>query len=270
VSSRPPVGVGRTPVYRLLGAILRPFLVVVTRPRWSGEEHLRRSGGYVVAANHMSNIDPLTTAQFLYVRGRVPKIMAKDSLWRIPVFGWFLRRTGMIPVHRNTAGAADSLVSARGALRAGECVLVFPEGTLTKDPELWPMAAKSGVARLALGERVPVVPVAHWGAQDVLPQHGRPRLRLRKPVTVRAGEPVDLSDLYDLPVDAATLGTATRRVMDAVTTLLEEIRGQQAPAEYDPRRQERVRQRGTGQPRIVADAPSSTPAEKTELSEEDA
>jgi len=244
-------------VYRVLAAILRPFLVVVTKPRWSGQEHLQRSGGYVVAANHMSNIDPLTTAHFLYVRGRAPKIMAKDSLWKVPVFGWFLRRTGMIPVHRHTSSAADSLVSARRALEAGECVLIFPEGTLSKDPELWPMAAKSGVARLALAGRVPVVPVAHWGEQEVLPQEGRPRLRLRKPVTVVAGPEVDLSDLYGAPNDSTALTTATQRVMDAITALLEEVRAETAPTEFDPRRKERVRARGTAARALVEDRPAA-------------
>ena len=235
-------------MYRVLASVLRPLFVVVTRPVWSGEENLPAEGGYIVAANHMSNVDPVTTAQFLYVRGRAPKIMAKHSLWKVPVLGWFLRRTGMIPVERGSAGAAGSLVAAREALAAGECVLIFPEGTLTRDPELWPMAAKSGVARLALASHAPVVPVAHWGEQHVLPQHGWPRMRLRQPVQVRAGTPVDLSDLRDRPLDAAALATATRRIMDAVTAVLEELRGEAAPAEHDPRRAARTRERGSAVP----------------------
>src|SRR5690606_6686758 len=147
-------------------------------------------------------------------------------------------RTGQIPVYRGTAAAGDSLVAAVEALEAGDCVAVLPEGTLTREPDMWPMVAKTGVARLALTSRAPVVPVAQGGAHRIL---GRYRKLLRpfppKPVAVHAGAPVDLSDLYDRPVDAATLRIATDRVMDAVTALLEEIRGEQAPAErFDMRK----------------------------------
>ena len=179
----------------------------------------------------MTNVDPLTFAHFLYDNGRPPKILAKASLFSVPVLGGLLRRTGMIPVQRNTAAAASSLSAAVDALRSGECVAVFPEGTLTRDPDLWPMVAKTGVARLALTTQAPVIPIAQWGAQRIL---GRYKKLLKpfppKPVTVVAGPAVDLSDLYGRPQDAATLREATDRVMAAITTLLEDIREEKAPA----------------------------------------
>src|SRR5690606_31294283 len=131
-------------------------------------------------------------------------------------------RTGMIPVHRNTSGAASSLTSAVDRLAAGECVAVFPEGTLTRDPDLWPMTGKTGAARLALSSRAPVIPVAQWGPQEILGQYSK-RLRPfpRKRVQVLAGPPVQLEDLYDRPLDSAVLREATERIMDAITVLLE-------------------------------------------------
>lgn len=218
--------------YRNVARIVRPFLFATTRRDWRGTEHLRRSGGFIVAANHATNIDPLTFAHYLWDAGIAPRILAKDSLFRVPVLGPVLRATGQIPVSRGTATAGRSLDAAAEALRAGEVVAVFPEGTLTREPDLWPMQGKTGVARLALSTKAPVVPVAQWGAHQLL---GRYRKLLkpvpRKLVTVVAGPPVDLTDLYDRPLEGPVLREATERIMSAITRRLEEIRAEQAPAE---------------------------------------
>lgn len=233
-----PIAKPQSRTYRVVAAIVRPALFAMTRRDWQGAENLPETGGFIAAGNHFSNLDPLTFAHFLYDNGRAPKILAKSSLFAVPVLGWVLRRTGQIPVHRQTATAGQSLTAAVERLQAGDCVVVFPEGTLTRDPDLWPMVGKTGVARLALESRKPVIPIAQWGAQLILPRYSK-RFRPfpRKPVSVHAGPPVDLSDLYDRPLDGATLREATTRVMDAITALLEQIRGEQAPAErFDPRK----------------------------------
>lgn len=232
--------------YRNVARIVRTFLFATTRPDWHGAEHLPAEGGFIAVANHLTEVDPLTFAHFLWDNGHVPRVLAKASLFRVPVLGPVLRATGQIPVHRETAAAGDSLRSAVAAVGQGECVAVFPEGTLTRDPDLWPMVGRTGVARLALTTRVPVVPVAQWGMQDLLARYGKVLKPFpRKKVTVVAGPPVDLSDLYDRPHDTATLREATERVMTAITELLEPIRGEQAPAErYDMRRR-RVADGGT-------------------------
>jgi 1-acyl-sn-glycerol-3-phosphate acyltransferase len=143
-----------------------------------------------------------------------------------------LRATGQIPVFRNTAEAGRSLQAAIRALEDGECVAVFPEGTLTRDPDLWPMAGKTGVARLALTTRAPVIPIAQWGPQDLLARYGKVLKAVpRKTVTVVAGPPVDLSDLYDRPHDTVVLREATERVMSAITALLADVRVEQPPAQ---------------------------------------
>lgn len=224
--------------YRNVARVLRPVLYAITRRDWRGAEHLPAGTGFIAAGNHMTNVDPLTFAHYLYDNGVAPKILAKSSLFSVPVLGWVLRTSGQIPVYRNTSQAGDSLRAAEAALAEGECVAVFPEGTLTRDPDLWPMVAKTGVARLALTTRVPVVPVAQWGAQRLLGRYAK----VFKPfppkrVTVVAGPPVDLDDLYGRPLDAATLREATARVMAAVTALLADVRGETPPATpYDMRR----------------------------------
>lgn len=204
----------------------------MTRTDWHGVEHLPHEGGFIAAGNHVTNLDPLTFAHFLYDNDVVPRILAKASLFTVPVLGRVLRATGQVPVYRNTSRAGDSLRSAVEALEKGEVVAIFPEGTLTRDPDLWPMAAKTGVARLALATRVPVIPIAQWGAHRVLGRYSKVLKPFpRKKVTVIAGPAVDLSDLYDRPADAAVLREATDRVMDAITGILEGIRGEKAPAE---------------------------------------
>lgn len=224
--------------YRNIARVLRPLLYAVTRRDWRGTEHFPQGTGFIAASNHMTNVDPVTFAHYLYDNGVAPKILAKSSLFAVPVVGWVLKVSGQIPVYRNTSRAGDSLRAAEAALADGECVAVFPEGTLTRDPDLWPMVAKTGVARLALTSRVPVVPVAQWGAQDLLGRYAK----LFKPfppkkITVVAGPPVDLADLYDRPLDATTLREATSRVMAAITELLAAERGGTPPAvPYDMRR----------------------------------
>ncbi|MGC0251756.1 lysophospholipid acyltransferase family protein [Pseudactinotalea sp. Z1748] len=222
--------------YRAAVAVARPVMRAMTRRRWEGGENLPQ-GGFIAAANHLSHVDPFTFLHFLIDHGRYAKVLAKHSLFTIPVLGHLFRSTGMIPVHRGTERAASALNEARARLAVGEAVAVFPEGTLTKDPDLWPMVAKTGVIRLALATRAPLIPVGQWGAQALLPRGRRiPRAIPRKPVTVFAGEAVDLSDLYDLPLDAEVLREGSARLMAAITALVARARAETPPATpFDPR-----------------------------------
>ena len=223
--------------YRFIANIVRPVLFAITRRAWSGGENLPKDRGFIAAANHMSYADPLTTAHFLYDHGFAPRILAKAPLFKVFFVGAVLRSSGQIPVYRNTNRAGESLDAAFEALEAGECVAVFPEGTLTRDPDLWPMTGKTGVARLALQSKAPVIPIAQWGAHRIIPRYSKlPRLFPRKLQTIVAGPPVDLADLYDKPLETAVLREATERVMAAITALLAEIRGEERPARrFDPR-----------------------------------
>ena len=235
---------GKNGTYRFAALIVKPLVTLMFGKKWRGMENIPSDGGIIVAANHASLLDPLTAAHFLYNANRPPRILAKASLWRVPFVGWVLRRTQMIPVLRGSAEASQSLEIAKERLDAGFCIAVFPEGTLTRDPEGWPMQARTGVARLALASQRPVIPLAQWGVTDVLPRGGKfPKLFPRQTVQLRAGKPVDLSDLYDRPTDSHTLREATYRIMRAITEMIAEMRGEQPPAGfYNPRTHAREEQ----------------------------
>src|SRR5436190_11987574 len=223
--------------YRFAVGLLRPLLLAVTKRDWRGVENLPKTGGFVVTPNHLSHLDPLTFAHFMYDNGREPYFLGKEGVFRVPVVGAILRGAEQIPVYRNTGKAVDAFRAAVAAVNDGKAVSVYPEGTLTRDPDLWPMVGKTGAARIALATQCPVIPVAQWGPQAILePYAKRPRLFPRKTMHVSAGPPVDLSDLYDKPVTGSLLREATDRIMAAITVQLEHVRGGHAPAErYDGR-----------------------------------
>lgn len=218
-------------VFRAVVVILRPLVSLITRPRrWRGAEHLP-DGPFIVVANHVSTFDPFTLVHFLVDHGVYPCVLAKESLWRYPVVGWVVREVRAVPVHRETAGASGALEAAETALAAGYAVMLYPEGTTTQDPEIWPMVAKTGAARLALRTGATVVPVAQWGAQRVIPPNGKGfRPFPPKPSDVVAGPPVDLSDLLDRADDPVAWKEATARIMGRITSMLAEIRGEEPPA----------------------------------------
>lgn len=217
------------PWYRIAVGILKPVVVVVFRRHQQGRERIPMSGGCIIAVNHISYADPFVAALFIHDAGRRPRFMGKESVFRIPVLGRIIRGARQIPVFRESADAAHALSAATAAVAAGECVVIYPEGTVTADPDYWPMVAKTGVARLALATGAPVIPVAQWGAQHFLGRSGRPRLR-RTDVYLRAGEPVDLSRWQGADLSAETLRQATQAVMDELRSLLGEIRGEEPPA----------------------------------------
>jgi 1-acyl-sn-glycerol-3-phosphate acyltransferase len=224
--------------YRLAALLLRPLLMGLTKRDWRGLENLPAQGGFVVSPNHISYADPLVFAHFMFDSGREAYFLGKDSLFAIPVVGWLLKKCGQIPVYRNTVAAADSYRAAVEAVHAGKAVGIFPEGTITRDPDLWPMRGKTGAARVALETRCPLIPVAQWGAQEILAPYGhRPSLLPRKTMRMYAGPPVDLSDLYGRPIDTKVLREATDRLMDCITVLLEVLREEKRPTEhFDPPR----------------------------------
>lgn len=218
-------------------AIVRPLLMAFTKRCWSGGDKLPETGGCVVVGNHISHLDPLTFAHFVYDNGRLPRYLAKASVFEVPVVGTIIRKAGQIPVYRLTTDASQAFRAAVDAVNQGEMVVVYPEGTITRDPGLWPMTGRSGAARIALTTGAPVIPVAQWGANHILaPYSKRPRLLPRKTITMEAGDPVALDDLRARPLTAETLREATTRIMDAVTVLLADIREEAPPAvRFDPR-----------------------------------
>jgi 1-acyl-sn-glycerol-3-phosphate acyltransferase len=221
---------------RVSKIILRPTIRAAMKHDWQGQEHIPKSGGVIVAANHLSYADVLAVALFCDQAGRYPTFLAKSGLFKIKVLGPILVRLGQLPVYRGQADAALVLRDAEQGVKDGACVVFYPESTVTRDPEMWPMIAKTGVARLALATGAPVIPVASWGAQYVLPYGSfRPHLIPRKTVRIVAGPPVDLSQFAGMPIDTKTMRAATDKIMADVTALVGKLRGEDPPAEpYHP------------------------------------
>ena len=226
--------------------VLRPTIRSLMKFDWQGHEHFIPPGrGMIVAANHLSYADVLALALFCDHAGRYPTFLAKSTLFKIKVLGPIIAKLGQLPVYRGQSDAALVLRDAEQGVREGACVVFYPEGTVTRDPEKWPMQAKTGVARLALATGAPVVPVGHWGAQDILPYGSfKPHVIPRKTVHMIAGPPVDLSEFAGKPLDTPTLRAATDKIMTEVAALVGKMRGEIPPPEpFHPavaRRKERA------------------------------
>src|SRR4051794_3200225 len=217
--------------------IVKPILLATTRRRWIDGEKIPAEGGFILVVNHISEVDPLIVAHIVWDHGRIPRYLAKAGLFKNWFLGFFLRSAGQIPVERASRTAVGAYDAAVAAVRAGKGVVVYPEGTITRDPDLWPMVGKSGAARIALATGAPVIPVGQWGAQKVLaPYAKRPDLFPRKLITMKVGDPVDLADLAGKEKDTAAVNEATDRIMAALTELVEEVRGETAPElRFNPR-----------------------------------
>lgn len=200
-------------------------------------EKIPAIGGCIIVANHVTKIDPLIVAHMIYDHGRIPRFLAKEALFELPVLGRIVRGAGQIPVPRLTDHARGAYDAAVRALHAGELLVFYPEGSITRDPNLWPMRGKSGAARLALESGAPVIPVGHWGDQEVLaPYSSRLRPFPRKTVTLKVGDPIDLADLLEGEITPEKVAEATARIMAALTQVVVDIRGEQAPVErFDPK-----------------------------------
>lgn len=211
-----------------------PVMRVWTKRTWTGAENIPRTGGVIIVPNHVSHFDPLVVAHYIYGAGRWPRFLGKASLWRVPVLGFLLRKTRQIPVERGSVEAVKSLDALIEALHGGGAVVIYPEGTTTREPELWPMRGKTGAARLALVTGAPVIPVANWGAETVFdPRTNRLKMHLRTPVTVAAGRPIDLSRWAGANPSRAVLEQMTEAIMLDIRDLIATVRAATPPALYD-------------------------------------
>ena len=218
-------------------AVLVPLVRLLFKVRARGAEKLPKSGAYILVGNHVTNVDALAVAYFIYVQlKRAPHFLAKEGLFRTPIIGPIIRAAGQIPVYRSGRRNDEPLRAAFDFLKAGHSIAIFPEGTLTRDPELWPMRGKPGAVRLALEAGVPVYPIGQWGSEKVLPQYGAKfRPGFWKPVNIVVGDEIDLSKFRHKQLTPAELNEATQVVMREITTLVAELRGEPAPAEvWDP------------------------------------
>lgn len=233
---------------QLLQGLVRLPYTLLARRRVEHLERIPATGPCVIVSNHVTEIDPITVGLSIVDAGRTPRFLAKESLFRIPVLGFLLHRIGQVPVHRGTRDTAQALRDAQDRLARGGAVGIYPEGTLTRDPLRWPMHAYPGAAQLALGLEVPVIPIAHWGDQEILGRDSSWRLRVslrpRRPVRVRVGEPVDLTPFRSEPapgqtgltdaervaaVPRAAAAAATEAILDAIAAELSVLRDEPVP-----------------------------------------
>jgi 1-acyl-sn-glycerol-3-phosphate acyltransferase len=220
---------------RLAVAVVKPVMTVWTRRAWTGMHHLPAEGGVIIVPNHISHADPLVSAHFIYDAGRWPQYLGKASVFKVPVIGRVLHKARQIPVERGSVDAVKSLDRLVEAIKDGCAVVIYPEGTTTKEPDLWPMRGKTGAARLALATGAPVIPVAMWGPQRLFdPRTKKFDVRPRIPVTVHAGPPVDLSRWLDAPPTKATLDEMTEAIMLRLRDMVAEIRGGTPPPLWSP------------------------------------
>lgn len=216
-------------------ALIKPPLLGLTRRNWRGMENVPKAGPLILVANHMSHADPLILAHFVYDSGRWPGFLAKASLFEAPVIGKVFHWVGQTPVNRGSVDAARALDSAVAAVRAGEAVIIYPEGTTTKEPDLWPMKGKTGAARLWLTTGAPVVPIVMWGPEQIFdPRTKKLQLFHRAEVTVVAGPPLDLSTWEGSAPTTPVLQEITDVIMLKLRDMLAEIRGGTPPALWTP------------------------------------
>lgn len=202
--------------------ICKPVLILVRRRDWRGVERIPARGPAVLAANHISKLDPLLVAEMVLANGRIPAFLAKSSLFEEKIVGRWFRAAGHVEVDRSHG--ADGFGAALTALRSGALLVVYPEGTITKDPDGGLMELKTGAVRLAIESGAPLIPVAQRGAEEILPAYSRrPKLFKRPTVTIDIGPPLDLTDLRQLGPGPEAAIAGTRRLADALAQMLDQL-----------------------------------------------
>jgi 1-acyl-sn-glycerol-3-phosphate acyltransferase len=203
---------------RLCVVVIYPLAGLLFKIRWHRLDNIPQSGPVIVAVNHNSQADTAAMARLVWQSGRLPRFLIKSGVFGWPIVGRVMTGAGQIPVYRNTKDAQESLHASTDALRGGECVIIYPEGTITNDPNYAPMQGKTGVARLALANPgAPVIPVGQWGAQNTLGRGGRFRPIPRQRLHAFVGTPVDLSAFAGTEPSKETLRKMTDEIMNAVT-----------------------------------------------------
>lgn len=232
-------------MWRVLLRIAQLLTLVACRLRVTGDvpDPLRETP-LILAMNHIGVFDPVAVASACRRQRLAPRFMAAGGLFRAPIVGAILRASGLIRVDRTSPTVASTLDTARTILVGGDPVATYPEGRIGLDPGMWPERGKTGVARLALATGATVIPVAQWGAHEVMVWNGWTQMALRlarsvitRPIVrVHFGAPVDLSDLAPDTPGAAII--ATNRVIDALTTHVASLRVDEPrlPAYIDPTR----------------------------------
>ena len=220
----------------LVAIVIAPILRLMFTIKTTGKENLPQ-GGYILVGNHLSYLDPFSFAYSVYIHmKRVPHYLAKESIFRIPIIGKILPKVGQIPVYRGGKSNEEPLRAAKEFLKAGQVVVIFPEGTLTRDPDQWPMRGKAGAIRLAVELGLPIVPCGQWGVEKVLGNYSKKfRPNPFHVVRVKIGKPMFFPELEAKTPTAQELADATDKVMREISAIVGELRGETPPAQlWDP------------------------------------
>ena len=216
--------------YWFASSVSRPVAFLISKREWRGRSNIPKTGPAIVIANHISMVDPLLFAHFVFMSGRAPKVFIKSSLFKIPFLGKIFVKTGQLRVPRDSQAPSNVMNEAKAAISRGELVSIYPEGPITREPNLWPMQGKHGAARLALETNVPVIPCAQWGAQQLLPPYSKKFNFFPRPTSVvHAGLPADLSRWQGREITNEILDEVTEYFMGLITSLLEQIRNAKSP-----------------------------------------
>jgi 1-acyl-sn-glycerol-3-phosphate acyltransferase len=200
--------------------------------RYRHIERIPQDGPAIIVINHVSHVDPFLVAKFVLDSARVPRFLAKESLLEGFPVGTAMRAMGHIPVKRGSVDARQSLVAAVDALHDGRIIVLHPEGTVTRDPDGWPMMGKTGAARLAmLVPDVPVIPIAQWGVQEQFDLYKKKVKMFPRPKHVMSvGEPIDLSDFRTSEPTPKVLREVTDLIMRRLRHDVAELRGVPEPS----------------------------------------
>lgn len=216
-------------------AIVRPANMLLMRRDWKGQENLPDTG-MILVANHISDLDPLYVGHMVYSTGRLPHFLAKKELFELPAVGKLITSMKQIPVDR-AGRSIDSLKMAEEVLARDGVIIIYPEGTTTKDPDMWPQIGRLGMIRLALTTGAPVIPVGQWGVHETLPKGDKlPKLFPRRTSAIRVGTESDLEWLRTMEQPGQRdLTDATEQVMSEITDLMAPLReGTPPETRYNP------------------------------------
>ncbi|ADD43379.1 phospholipid/glycerol acyltransferase [Stackebrandtia nassauensis DSM 44728] len=197
-----------------------------------------RKSSMILAANHIGTFDPFVLIAACARKGLAPRFLATAGLFRAPVFGSIMRGCGHIQVDRGKHTVTEALHNAIDALDEGSCILIYPEGRVTLDPGLWPENGKTGVARLALTSKAPVLAISQWGAHEVM-AYDTPGAIARSLLTALWRRPiarVHFAGLVDLSGPDMTPRKATDRITEHYLDALPPLRADEPvlPRHIDP------------------------------------
>jgi 1-acyl-sn-glycerol-3-phosphate acyltransferase len=199
-------------VYPPVIALARALFTVMRWPvHITGAHHVPATGGAVIATNHVGYLDFAFVGYSALPQRRLVRFMAKQEVFDHPISGPLMRGMHHLPVDR-FGSAISAIDTAVDALRAGEVVGLFPEGTISRS--FVPARAKTGAVRIAMRASAPLIPSAIWGSQRLLTKGRKPNWQRNVPIIVAFGAPVDY-DVNDTPADV------TDRLMQRINALVE-------------------------------------------------